>query len=534
MKSNLKTLFGLLLTLFIVFTVLNDGYADTTKRGGDLKFGTPFFPRTFNSALESGTPTMVPGSMIFASLLEFDDKWQPHPYFAKSWKISEDGLSYTFNLIETATFHDGKPITSEDVAFSFNIIKKNHPFGVAMFKAVNRVDTPDAHTAVFKLAQPHPALLYCLSPPLFPILPKHVYNEKDHGPIRKNPANLKPVGSGPWKLTDFKTQDEYTLERYDKYFRAGRPYLDRIIVKRIKEQNALAIGLQKGDFDYTSHFIQLQSIPRLKKDKHLKVTKKGYEAIGAQTYLEFNLRKKPLSDLRVRQAIYHAIDRDFITKKLQQERTVGMTGPLTHTSPFYAKDVTQYELNLDKANKILDEAGYKKNTDGVRFSLVLDWIPPRTDMRPVAEWLKQQVLEIGIDIKLNVVDAPTWARRMMKWEHDMTITGAFSYPDPVIGIHRLYICDNIKHVIFTNTSGYCNPEADELLASAAVEMDLGKRKKLYADWQQILAKELPGAWIYEQAYFTVFNNDLRNVPLSIWGVYAPFDNVYWKDGRSSN
>ena len=115
--------------------------------------------------------------------------------------------------------HDGKPITSEDVAFSFEMVKKNHSFGPSMLGPVDRVETPDPQTAVFKLIKPHPAMFMVLSPPLLPILPKHVYNEKDHGPIRKNPANVKPIGSGPFKLAEFKPGDYFILERYDGFFR---------------------------------------------------------------------------------------------------------------------------------------------------------------------------------------------------------------------------------------------------------------------------------------------------------------------------
>ncbi|MBW2062812.1 MAG: ABC transporter substrate-binding protein, partial [Deltaproteobacteria bacterium] len=216
-----------MLLLVVTLMIVNIGYADTPKRGGDLIAGDPSFPRHFNSAVQSGLATATPAAQLFASLLEFDDRWRPVPYLAKSWEVSDGGLTFTFHLVENASFHDGKPITSEDVAFSFGVVKKNHPFGKAMFSAVDRVETPDPHTAVFKLSKPHPALLMCLSPPLLPVLPKHVYG--DGRRIRRHPANKKPVGSGPFKFVQFKEGEFYMFERYDNFFRPGRPYLDRFI-----------------------------------------------------------------------------------------------------------------------------------------------------------------------------------------------------------------------------------------------------------------------------------------------------------------
>ena len=130
--------------------------ADSPKQGGTLIMTLGATPRHLNPAVQSGITTGAPGAQLFATLLRFDDKWNPHPYLAKSWQVSDDSLTVTFNLVEGATFHDGAPITSKDVAFSIKTIKANHPFKT-MFAAVNAVETPDANTAVFKLSKPHPA-----------------------------------------------------------------------------------------------------------------------------------------------------------------------------------------------------------------------------------------------------------------------------------------------------------------------------------------------------------------------------------------
>jgi len=540
MKTRFK-FWGVCLLLFagiLLVAGLTTGYAETPKRGGELVAGYGQFPRHFNLAIQSGAATAIPGASIFASLVEIDRQWKPVPYLAESWEVSDDGLTYTFHLVHNATFHDGKPVTSEDVAFSFQIVKKYHPFGPVMLGPVDRVETPDKYTAVFKLSKPHPALFLVLSPPLLPILPKHVYNEEEHGPIRKNPANVHPVGSGPFKLVEYKPGDYFVLERYEHYFRPGLPYLDRMIGRRIKDPNANFIGLKTGKF-HLGMFnagLRLKQIESLAKMKNMVVSSEGYEGIAAIYFLEFNLRKDKFKDVRVRQAIAHAIDKNFICQKLHYGYSKPATGPIHSSFPWYTKDVTLYDYNLKKANQLLDEAGFPRKANGIRFSATIDWYPGEPDsMDTIAQYLKPQLKKIGIDVQLRPpADFVSWYKRVASWQHDMTMSNIYSWGDPMIGVHRLYRCDNQKHVVWTNTSGYCNPKLDAVMAKAAVETDFAKRKALYVQMQQILTEDVPLIWTHEAPYKSVYHKDLRNVVTSIWGACAPMDKIYWKDGHTPN
>src|SRR5690606_6737814 len=133
-------------------------------------------------------------AQLFASPLRYDAEWKPHPYLAESWELADDGKSLTLHLRKDAVFHDGKPVTSEDVAFSIMAIKKNHPFQT-MFAPVEQVETPDPHTAVIRMNQPHPAILLAMSPALCPIMPKHIYD--DGQDLKSHPRNSQDVvGSG--------------------------------------------------------------------------------------------------------------------------------------------------------------------------------------------------------------------------------------------------------------------------------------------------------------------------------------------------
>ncbi|MGH7071686.1 MAG: ABC transporter substrate-binding protein, partial [Acetobacteraceae bacterium] len=460
--------------------------ARAEAKGGTLVAGEVTL-RSLNPAIQSGNATGVPGTQIFAGLVQYDAQWQPHPYLAREWQASADHLTYTFKLVEDASFHDGAPITSRDVAFSLDIVKHYHPFGGPMFGPVNRVETPDPHTVVVRLSRPQPAFMICMSPLLLPILPQHVF---DKGPIETNPANLKPIGSGPFKFVDYVVDDHITLERYGGYFRKGRPHLDRVIFKIMKDSVSDVFALQRGDIQYFPFApILVRDIARLEKNPKLVVTQRGYEACGPIAYLEINTRKKPLDDVRVRRAIAYAVDKKFIVEELLLNKVMRLDGPLNHTNRFFASDdLVVYDLDLDKANKLLDDAGHKRQANGARFSLTLEWLPDQGPdwLEGVAQYLKPQLKKIGIDIQLLAdADFASWARRISNWEHDLTMNGAWNYPDPMIGVDRLYLCSNQKKgVLWSNTEGYCNHHVDGILNAAAVETDSAKRKTLYGEFQR--------------------------------------------------
>jgi len=504
--------------------------AGEPRRGGTVVIsyggGTP---RHFNSALASGTSTAIVSTQIFASPLRYDENWNPQPYLAQSWNISEDGLSVTLNLVEGATFHDGQPVTSEDVAFSVMTVKEYHPFK-PMFAPVERVDTPDPHTAVIRLSHPHPAILLAMSPALLPIIPKHVYGDGQDLPT--HPANLAPVGSGPFKLVEYIPGESIVLERYEGYFIAGRPYLDEIVIRLEPDPKAQVIELERQEAHLLPIFMDLSGLDKIAGDAHLVVTQRGHEGIGSINWLAFNLLRPPLDDKRVRQAIAYAVDPEFIIEHLHQGRSRRANSPISPASPFYDPNVPTYKVDLDKANKLLDEAGHPIGSDGTRFSLSLDYIPVvPSQQRDVALYLKRQLAEIGIDVQVREsANFPEWAERIGNWDFDMTMDSVYNWGDPVIGVHRTYLCDNIRQgVVWSNTQNYCNPRVDEILHQAETELDENKRKSLYSEFQQILTDELPIVWINVLPFHTVYHAGLGNPPLSIWGVHSPLDELYWAE-----
>ena len=502
--------------------------AQTPNRGGTLVVGSTQTPRHVNGAVQSGIATAMPSTQIFASPLRFDDKWNPQPYLAESWKLAEDGKSLTLNLRKNAVFHDGKPITSADVAFSIMAIKANHPFQT-MMGPVEKVETPDAHTAIIRMSAPHPAIVLAMSPALCPILPKHIYDDgKD---LKSHPRNsVDVVGSGPFRLTEFQAGRRIVMERFDKFFIPGRPYLDKVIMNITPDTSSLVLGLERGDVQMLPHMTVASDLKRISKNPSIDLSAKGYDGIGAINWLAFNLTKKPLSDVQVRKAIATAIDKKFITKALMGGYATEANGPIVSGSPLSSKDVTLYPFDLKKAASMLDAAGYKANAEGERFTLTIDYIPGGEDQqRNVAEYVRGQLKKIGITVVVRAsADFPSWAKRMAAKDFDMSMDIVFNWGDPIIGVHRTYLSTNIKPIVWTNTQSYNNPKVDDLLNTAGGLLDNTKRKAYYSTFEKIVTDELPILFINQVPYHTATSKKLGNVSTSIWGPHAPYDEVFFK------
>ncbi len=489
-------------------------------RGGTVVVGTTQRPRHLNPAVQSGIATMMPGAQIFATPMTIDEKWQPQPMLAERWTVSDDARSITLVLRKDAVFHDGRPITSEDVQFSVEAVREFHPFK-SMFAPVNGVTLSDKHTAVIRLADPHPALALAMTTVFLPILPKHVYG--DGQPLPTHPRNAtNVVGSGPFKVAEFKPGEHLILERFDKFFVKDRPLLDRLILREFKDPASLLLAFERGEVDVNTVLTDPRDLDRAKKVQGATVIENSSPGLGALVWLAFNCKHPQLQDKRVRQAISFGIDREFITKTLFAGMHKRATGPIATTSPLYSADVERYDVSVAKATQLLDAAGLKPGANGMRLSLSLDMLPGVADMRAAGEYMKPALARIGVDVQLrNAPDFPTWARRVSSWQFDMAIDSVWNWGDPVIGVHRTYLTSNIReNVIWSNTQQYSNPKVDELMAAAGKERDAGKRKALYKEFQRIVADDAPVAYLYEPNYATAFRR-IAEPKTTVWGLASP-------------
>lgn len=500
---------------------------DAPKRGGTLVTSLGSTPRVLNPAVQSGIVTGLVGSQLFAAPLRYDDGWNPQPYLAKSWNVSDDGLSVTLNLQENATFHDGTPIKSSDVAFSVKIIKEYHPFK-SMFAPVTSVETPDEHTAVLKLAHPHPALMLAMSGQLMSIIPEHIYGD-GQDPKNHPRNNENVVGSGPFKLVEFKPGEHVIMERYEGYWEEGLPYLDRIVSRIIKDSASRAIALQNGEIHLSTFENQPTIVNQMRAADGINVSNDGYGGIGPIDWLAMNVTRGPLQDARVRQAIAYAVDKNFIMKAVMRGTAKDARTGVHPDSPLYNPDVNPYDVDLDKANALLDEAGFPMN-GGKRFDISLELVP-FPGYKPQTEYIKQALSKVGINVTIkSSPDFPSWAKKMGTMDFDMSLDSVYNWGDPVIGVNRTYMTSNIAKGVWSNTQGYSNARVDELLAMAAQENDKAKRKALYAEFQQIVNAEVPIYYLNAVPMHTFYNDKVGNPPIKgIWSTSSPMDKVWLKD-----
>lgn len=492
-------------------------------RGGVVVLGTAAKPRHLNPAVQSGIATMLPGAQIFAPLLSLNGQWEPQPYLAQRWAVADDGLSVTLDLHPDARFHDGKPLTSDDVRFSVETVRDLHPFK-SMLAPVTSVDTPDAHTAIIRLSAPHPALALALTTSLLPIIPRHVYG--DGQPIATHPRNSTDiVGSGPFKVVEFKPGEHLILERFEDFFIEGNPKLDRLIIREYKDSASLLLALDRGEIDVHLELTDPRDIERAKKISGVTVVPNTGPAIGRLVWLAFNTAHAPLSDKRVRQAIGYAIDKDFIIDTLFSGVHQRATGPIGAGIPFHNSDVEPYTLNLEKAAQLLDEAGLKPDAKGIRFALTIDAIPSSGDQRPIQEYLRPALAKVGIDVRIRQSpDFPTWARRIGNHEFEATLDSVWNWADPVIGVHRTWLTSNIrKGVVWSNTQSYSNPEVDRILEAAGTERDAAKRKALYDEFQRIVVDDAPVIFLQEVNLHIGYGKRIAQPVDNAWGLIGPLD-----------
>ncbi len=456
---------------------------------------------------------------VTEGLLTYDFDLNPKPLLAKSWDVSGDGLRYTFNLRPGVKWHDGKPFTSADVAFSINTIKEVHPRGRNTFLNLTSVETPDDLTAVLVLSKPAPYLITALAAAETPIVPKHLYEGTK---VTENPINLAPVGTGPFKFKEWVRGSHIVFERNADYWDAPRPYLDKLIVRFIPDASARAIAIETGEIDLApSTPVAYSDLDRLKELPSLGFETNGYQYTNSISRVEFNLEKDVFKDVRVRRAFAHVIDRNVIFNTVNFGYGATITGPINpKLTKWFVDDLKTYPIDLKAAEALLDEAGYKRGADGIRFKLNLDYVPSTEAYPRGADYIRQALAKVGVDVTVRTQDFATYTKRIYTdRDFDFAYEGMSNLFDPTVGVQRLYWSKNFKKgVPFSNGAAYSNPKVDALLEAAAVEIDPDKRVAQWKEIQQILVDDVPAIDIVAAPEITIFNKRIADHTIGAEGV----------------
>ena len=502
--------------------------AQEPQRGGTLNVIVQPEPPMLVLGLNQNGPTQTVAGKIYQSLLTYDHALKPQPGLAESWEVSADGLTYTFRLAKGVTWHDGKPFTADDVVFTTTkFLPETHPRARAIFARCEFITAPDAGTVVFKLKEPFGPFLQAFEVSTTPIMPKHVYEGSD---FRANPANATPIGTGPFKFKEWVKGSHIHLVRNDAYWKQGKPYLDEIIFRVIPDAASRSVALEQGTVQQTQfNDIETFDVPRLKALPHLTMTTKGYEFFAPLSWIEINTRVKPLDDKRFRQAMLHALDRQFIRDKIWFGLGRVATGPVNSVTRFYEGNVKKYPYDPKMAEKLLDEMGLKKGSDGTRAKVKLLVMPYGETWTRLGEYVKQAMKKVGVDVTLETTDVAGWTKRVSGWDYELTFNFVYQYGDPALGVARTYISDNIRQgVMFSNTMGYSNPEADKLFAQAAQSSKDDERQQLYSAAQKIIVEDVPVAWLLEMEFPTFLDKRVQNAVTTAIGVNESYDGVWLK------
>ncbi len=461
--------------------------SSTKPRHGGTLLVAGSDPGLLNPAITSSGATHPVTGQLFNGLVRlYTSNFDPRPDLARSWDISKDGLTYTFHLHQGVKWHDGQPFSSTDVKYTYeNVLLKLHPRTRQLKPIISQITTPDTNTVVFRLAFAYPPFLKWLDEDNGAILPQHLYQGTN--PLQ-NPANNKPVGTGPFVFKSAIQGNQYTLARNPHYFKPGLPYLDQLVFRVIPPAEALQ-GFQAGEVGLLPDLGPTG--PRLLQGRpDVTVTKSGRDGFALVVRLIPNMARKPFDDLRVRQAIAYAIDRPFIAQTAYGGTLQPATGPISAAfQPWYTDNVMKFTRDPAKANMLLDQAGLKPNAQGERLatSLIFDQGFART-----AQLLKQELGQVGITLNLQLMDFNAWVNKLyIQKDFDLGYSQLTGPADPDIGVKRLFLCSNIAPVPFSNGESYCNPQLDALFMQAAREIDQHKRIGLYDQIQQTIVRDEP-------------------------------------------
>ncbi len=458
-----------------------------------------------------GSSPFQTATKILERLLKLDADLKFQPALALSVTPAADFRSYTIKLREGVTWHDGTPFTSADVVY--NVLQHWKPVsaGIAL-KSLTGATATDPLTVVLSFDAPVPEffLKSTLAGQFQLLVPKHLYEGRD---IITNPLNNTPVGTGPWKYGKWVRGSHVEYLRNDSYWNAGQPNLDRLIIRWWADPATRGAALETGELGLAySNPVPARDIDRLVKTGKVVVDTRGYQNSAWTVTAEFNQRRDIVNRREVRQAILHAIDRQFIVDTIYYGRGKPAIAPVFSSNPlFYTEDVPRYPFDPKKAAALLDAAGLPLK-DGKRFSVNLVAAAWFEENAKLGQYLKQALQDVGIEVKLDSVDRATALKRIYgDYDYDIAVSNFTSPLELVPTVTQFYTTDGIvKGAAFRNATGYSNPEMDALVAKLTQETAPDARRALAHQFARLASTDVPHVPLVEIQSFTLAGKNVRN------------------------
>jgi len=464
---------------------------------------------TLNTQLTSVTSSLVLADVWADGLMTYDRNGSRIPRLAESWRASPDGLTYTFKIRSGVKWSDGQPFSAEDVVFTLTNFGKYNTYLTKLMPLIAEASAPNATTFVLKLKQPLTATLDLFDKEVFPLLPKHIYDRTN---LVTNPANRAPIGLGPFKFVSWETGRAITFTRNPNYWEKGKPHVDSVVFALIPDPQQRRNALARGEIDWM--WLEAGQVPAAEaaaKGGKFRVVEIKTNA-PEQAVVDFNMQRDPMKKLKVRQALFEAIDRARIVQDVYQ----GMANKSVNAIPAQFRNLhdpsidynKMYPYDPKKAGALLDEAGYPLK-NGKRFSIELTYpgVPP---YELVAKAVQLQWTAIGITVKMVGLDGQIWTDKVYKQHNfDASIISLTGRTNPVLGVDRSFLC-NQSSVPYSNPTSYCNAELDKLIAEAAAA-PLDKQKALYSKYAEIVARDINEIALTNARYFEAVSTKLKNI-----------------------
>jgi len=442
-------------------------------------------------------------SLIFDDLLSRGDDLNVAPGLAERWE-TPDPVTYVFHLHRGVKFHDGRALTARDVKWTFDSLLqgKIRSTKAAVYKFVDRIEAPDDATVIFHMKEQDATLLWNLSDGAIGIVPADSGDE----------MTRHPIGSGPFKFVSSETDREVILERNDDYW-GEKAKLARVRFAVVPDETTEALELRKGSGDIAINSLTPDTVLTLAREPNLSVDS-GHGTRFA--YLGFNLRDPILKDVRVRQAIAYALDRRPMVEYLWRGEAELARSVLPTQSWAYNGDVPAYQHDPEKAEQLLDAAGYPA-VNGVRFHITMK-TSTDANTRLMVAVMQQQLREVGIALDIRSFESATFFSDVIHGAFQMYgLRWIGGNEDPDIFEYAFHSSKFPPNG--ANRGFYSNPKVDALIDKARREIDPNARKPLYAEVQRILAEDLPYIDLWYLDNVLVHTRRVRNLKLNAAGNY---------------
>lgn len=475
------------------------------KKGGVINVALqPEPPSIMIGTIQNG-PALLVGGNIYEGLLSYDEQLTPQPSLATAWTVSPDGLTYVFKLKPNVKWHDGKPFTAADVVFSIDVfLRKTHARARSNMAVVQSIREVDPLTVEFKLKQPFGPFLGIFPANGMPMVPKHIY--EGAADFLKHPAHATPIGTGPFKFKEWARASYIQLVRNDDYHVKDAPLVDSLYFHVIPDAASRANAFESGKIDVLpGGSVEYFDVARLSKLPGVVVTTKGWEMFAPLSWIVINNRKAPMDNVKFRQALSLALDREAMRKVAWYGYAEVPNGPFNRHLKYARADLPKLARDKDKAKQLLADVGYKGEP------LRLLPLPYGETWQRLAEITRQNLAEVGIKVELAPTDVAGWNQRLNEWDFDLAFNFLYQHGDAALGVARNYTTSNIeKGSPFNNVEGYSNPKVDALFDQGQKELDPAKRQAIYFEVQKLLVDEMPVAWLHELNFPTVYRARVNN------------------------